>query len=243
MKALVMVPRDDRYPWREVDAGVRAAGLRPVVESGWDVLVTWSPWVRSPRERLAKQSRVVVVLENGWLTPIEGERYYQVQLNSWNRGRGARFVGGGPERWASWGVPLRPWRARLNAPYMVLGQTGHPYDNRSATPGWANEILDYYAPHGAFLRPKGSGTPLLEDIERAGAAVTWTSNAASWCLVHGLPVVAYSEALMTRELAIAPGEPWVPGDRESVFSALAWAQWNKEELASGEPFRRLLSAC
>lgn len=243
MRALVHVPRDDRYPWQAVDAGVRAAGLRPVTGSPWDVLVTWSPWVRSPRERLARMSRTVVVLENGWLSPIQGKRYYQVQLNSWNRGHGARFVGGGPERWQSWGVHLAPWRHHLRAPYMVLGQAGHPYDRRSAAPNWANEILDYYAPAGAFLRPKASGTLLSQDIDRAGAAVTWSSNAASWCLVHGLPVIAYSETLMTRDLAVGPGEPWLPGDRESVFSALAWAQWNAEELASGEPFRRLLDTC
>lgn len=243
MKALVAVPRDDRYPWRAIDAGVRAAGLQRVHAEAWDVLVTWSPWVRSPRERLARQSRIVVVIENGWLNPIQGQRYYQVQLNSWNRGHGARFVGGPADRWRSWGVELAPWRDRIGAPYMVLGQSGHPYDRRSVAPNWTNEILDYYAPSGAFLRPKASGTPLIEDIASAGAAVTWSSNAASWCLVNGLPVIAYSETLMTRDLAVGPGDPWVPGDRESVFSALAWAQWNAEELASGEPFRRLVESC
>lgn len=179
-----------------------------------------------------------MVAENGWLSPIRGQRFYQLAIGGWN-GTG-RFPAGGPERWRSWGVELTPWR-RDGRHVLVIGQRGHPHDNRTMPLGWLDSVA-IATDRPMIRRRRDEPTPLLEQLRGAWCAVTWTSNAAAHALVAGIPVFYAGPNLMCAELA-RPGldiESPVYPEREPVLDRLAWAQWTETELSDGTAWRHLL---
>lgn len=243
MRAFVAVPQSDPYPWREINAGLEAC--RFAVESlsspdACDVLATWSPWKGSIRHRLANHfgeaNKKVIVIENGFLSPINGQPYYQVALDGWN-GTGT-FPAGDGSRWASWGLEPTPWVERPERA-LVVGQRGHPDDDRTSKPGW-HCIVGVNDPL-AIRRDRDCRRPLSDDLDQVDRCHVWTSNAASNAIMAGVPVVQHGPNLMVSELASRPGEPLRRPDRLPVLERLAWGQWNLDELASGEPFARLLA--
>lgn len=244
VRARVLVPRTLQYPWSAVDAGLRRAGVETTDRGDEDILVTWSPWAQTPRAHAEREFRAagkpVICCENGWLSPIQGMPYYQLGLDGWN-GTG-RFPPGDDRRWGSWGLRLRPWRLRTSGNALIIGQRGHPWDARTMPPRWLDEFTpDCGRP--VIRRPRDATRPLAADLEDADVVHTWSSNAASWAVVAGVPVVQHGPNLMVSALASAPGALCrYTGPREPVLERLAWAQWSEEEISSGEPFRRLLEA-
>lgn len=255
MKIYVAIPPvAELYPYGHVCAGLRALGHELLANDKWDqgdALVTWSPWERSRRAVIAKHyasaRRPVIVMENGWLTPVTVppigcEQYFQVALNGWN-GTG-RYPTSGPNRWESWGITMSGWTNRIagrNGYALVIGQRGHPFDRRSAPPGW-HETLQLPGIEEKFIirRPRETMVPLAKHLSGAAEVHVWTSNVATHALLDGIPVVQHGPNLMTAALAAKPGEPLVRPDRTTEFRRLAWAQFTMPEIGSGEPFKRLL---
>lgn len=246
LSAAIALPTRAGYPHEAVVAGLRRCGVADAPEREADLLVTWTPWRDSPRglmaETFAKAGRPIIVMENGWLSPIRGEAFYQLALDGWN-GQG-RFWFDGPERWRGWRVEVLPWR-RAGSHVLVLGQHGHPSDRRNSPRGWARD-LPIPTPRPIVRRRKGDPTPLAEHLAGAHVAVTWSSNAASHAIVAGVPVLYAGPYLMVAALAgrylpdpAVIETPPMP-EREPELERLAWAQWTADELATGEPFRRLL---
>lgn len=247
MRACLCVPPLEEYPWRPISAGLERLGYS--VEGGMvlgcDILVVWSPWHASHRHIIEKAYRAsgkpVIVMENGWLSPIgrAPTPFFQVALGGWN-GTG-QFQAGGPERWKSWAVPERPWTIR-SGPALIVGQRGHPYDRRTAPPGWHETLPLPDGCTGTIRRGRDTARPLGADLTICSQAHVWTSNAASWAIVAGVPVIQYGPNLMVTALASRPGEPVVRPHRTTELERLAWAQWNLAEIETGEPFARLLVA-
>ena len=241
---LAVPPVDDNYPWRAAREGLQRLGLDVQVGAhvGADALVTWSPWHGSTRQalqgRYTAEGKPVIVMENGWLSPVSQVSYWQVARDGWN-GTGT-FPAGGPERWRSWGVAELPWVTHRNGYAIILGQRGHPTDPRTAMPGWHERLQAGELP--VVRRGRDATRPLLADLKGAVEAHVWTSNAASVAVMCGVPVVQHGPNLMVSALASRPGEPLYRGDRGAELERLAWAQWDSVEIASGEPFARLLAA-
>lgn len=242
--ALVMIPERDAYPLASVQRGLTALGIAVVPDHAADLLVTWSPWLGSPRRaaqaNFEASSRPVIVLENGWLSPLSGMPFYQIARNGWN-GRGA-FLAGTGERWASWRMTLAPWRRDGPHTALVVGQWGHLFDKRSHLPGWHREV-DLPPNWLAIRRDKGESGPIEAALAEVSRVVVWTSGVASWAVLAGVPVHYCGPNLMVAALA-APGldldQPVTP-EREPELERLAWAQWNAAEIATGEPFARALA--
>jgi len=243
VRAKVEIPHASEYPWRSILAGLAAADIVVSDDGHEDMLITWSPWVHTVRDHhrqiYLELGRPVLVIENGWLSPIQGIRFYQIALDGWN-GTG-RFPAGDDRRWASWGVRLAPWRLRVSGTALVIGQRGHPSDRRTMPPGWFESFMPD-CNRRIVRRPRAATRPLSADLEDADVVHTWSSNAASWAVVAGVPVVQHGPNLMVGELASKPGEKINMGCREPVLERLAYAQWSAEEIETGEPFRRLLAA-
>lgn len=244
MRALLMVPHRPEYPAKAVADGLRRIGWKladGIADA--DFLITWSPWQGSHRETIFRrfQGKPRLVMENGWLTPINGVRYFQLAFDTWND-PGARFSQGDSSRWAKWGVPLWPWRGEHpDRIALVIGQRGHPTDPRTAKRDW-HERVPIMPGWNAVRRGRNDKQTLEEQVAVADRMVVWTSNAASYAVVHGVPVHFVGPTLMVKELArygLDLDEPAKP-EREPVFERLAWAQWNEAELAGGEPFARML---
>lgn len=241
MRACIAIPPQKPYPHVETRAGLARLGYgnqesRYDLEA--DILVTWSPWVNSDRivlERAYREAgKPVIVCENGWLSPIQAQPYFQVALDGWN-GTGT-FPAGGPERWRTFGLTELPWTHRSGYA-LVIGQRGHPDDPRTAVPGWHESVQVGVR---ALRRGSGGRVPLFEDLMGAAECHVWTSTAAAWAVLYGVPVIQHGPNLMVSALASRPGEPLYRGARQTEFERLAWAQWNSAEIATGEPFARLL---
>lgn len=248
MKACFCIPPvDDLYPWRAVREGLAKIGAAPI-SAGHDMfdcdfLVTWSPWNGSFRQQMQthyrKLGKPVIVMENGWLSPLLGQVWFQIALDGWN-GAG-RFPVGPPTRWDSMSQPLLPW-IRRDAGVLVIGQRGHPTDNRSAPPDWHLKVqLPGVDPERIVRRGRECSRPFLQDLSLASEVHVWSSNAASWAVISGIPVIQHGPTLMVSALASRPGEPLFRSERRPEFERLAWAQFYTEEIRTGLPFETLLA--
>lgn len=240
---LAVPPVDDLYSWRAVREGLTRLGFEVQLGSHLeaDALVTWSPWLGSRRHALQRhydsRAKPVIVMENGWLSPVSQVPYWQVARDGWN-GTGT-FPAGGPERWRGWGLAELPWVHR-GGYALVCGQRGHPIDPRTTVPGWHERLQAGQLP--VVRRGRDATRPLLADLKGASEVHVWTSNAASVAVMCGVPVIQHGPNLMVSAMASRPGDPLYRGDRCAELERLAWAQWDSVEIATGEPFARLLAA-
>jgi len=81
--------------------------------------------------------------------------------------------------------------------------------------------------------------PIEKDLEAARYAVTFNSNSGVDAALAGVPVVAMDEGSMAWQVAgHRIGEIVFP-DREKWAHDLAFAQWDVEEITSGEAWEHL----
>ena len=215
--------------------------VRVGADTDADLLVTWSPWNGSRRAALQSSykavGKTVVVMENGWLSPMTQLPFYQVARDGWN-GTGL-FPPGDAERWRQWNVTKKPWRRDDTGVVLIIGQRGHPTDRRTSPPGWEATVLPDHP--RALRRPRECRHPLADHLAMASQVHVWSSNAASHAIVAGVPVVQHGPNLMVTNLASRPGEPLRRPERAGELQRLSGAQWSAVELESGEPFSRLLA--
>jgi hypothetical protein len=96
-----------------------------------------------------------------------------------------------------------------------------------------------------------SGETPYEVMERLKprGVVTWSSSFSAWALWCGVPVFYCGPTIMAWRIAKRWHEDMpvpVPYEVDPVaveqeFDRLAWAQWTESEIATGVPFKRLLS--
>jgi hypothetical protein len=244
-RALLTVPNAPGYPYHAILEGLNRAGFAVVDHGDADVLVTWSPWLGSNRHAIQRcfdeARKPVIVMENGWLTPIRGKTFWQVALGGWN-GQGT-FQAGDAARWHGWDIGLAPWRQHRGGYALVIGQRGHETDRRTAPFGW-HDSEEFVLQEASVIvrRSRDAAAPLGMQLARAGEVHVWTSNVASRAVLEGIPVVQYGPTLMVHELASRPGQPLRRPERLPVLERIAWAQWHDDEVRSGEPFGRLVSS-
>jgi hypothetical protein len=210
-----------------------------------DVAILWAPFRGTFRSDIYRQIRAAggraIIGENGWLSPIQGQKYFQVALHGWN-GTGD-FPDGGAERWESWGVPLSDWR-QDGENILVVEQRpkGINLDPRAMPPGWAQSVAPLTR-RPVVRRTRFTEAPLERQLDEAFATLTWTSTVAIKSLIRGVPAFYCGPHINCGELmrrGLDVDQPIYP-DRESVFRRYAWMQWTEAEIRSGEPFARLLA--
>lgn len=152
-----------------------------------------------------------------WLTLVRG--YHNLA---------GMFPVGGPERWDDLGIQLTSWRTTGET--VILPQRGIGPRATAMPHGWANGKPGRLRAHPGRL----AGIPLEQDLAQAGKVITWGSGAAIKALMWGIPV----ESHMPHWIGWQDN---TEADRLTMFRSLAWAQWRIEEIATGEPFVRLLA--
>lgn len=264
-RAFVLIREAPWYRRQAFADGLKKCGfevlLRPDRARPGDVLLIWNRYSANHAiaTRFEAEGGTVVVCENGYLgvggsSPKfdvhpggpKPEHYYAVALG-YHNGAG-QWSDGGPERWEALGVEVKPWRREgghiLIAPNRSFGVPG-----RVMHPDWAERCaarLRKTTKREVRVRVHpGNDQPrrqLSADLEGAWACVIWTSGAGVHALVAGVPV--FCEAPFWISKAAASGgtvdEPTLP-DRMPALHRLAWAQWQIQEIETGEPFRRLLA--
>lgn len=199
-----------------------------------DVLVTWNRIGSGQAAALAFEARglPVLVAENAaWGNDFAGGRWYSLARRYHNTT--GCFPLGGPERWDALGVEMAPWRTGGDE-VVILAQRSIGSPPVAMPRDWPERMQR--AIGGRIRRHPGTKacTPLEADLARAREVVTWGSGAAIKALLWGIPVRSAMPNWIGEQDNTDAG-------RLAMLRRLAWAQWTLAEIASGEPFERLLA--
>lgn len=255
MIASCLLRPDPKFGRHVVEEGLRRCGytIREAVlndPSPHDVLVIWNEisFGAAMAERYRQLGANVIVIENGYLgREWRGGLWYAVARDHHN-GAGA-WPEGGQDRWNGWGIPLTPWRD-AGEEIIVFAQRGIGAKSLRSPPSWERAVraeLQKRTSRPIRIREHPGRLPesigLADDLRNAWACVTWGSGAALKALLSGVPVFHACPSWIGKSAALPIAcdleSPFL-GDRTLMFSRLAWAMWEAEEIASGEPFRLLL---
>lgn len=87
--------------------------------------------------------------------------------------------------------------------------------------------------------------PIWNDLRGSWACVTFSSSACVEAMLAGIPTICTSPASIgykvTSNSVVEIEQPEMTLDREQWFRNLSYAQWNADEIASGEAWRHLQS--
>ncbi len=231
-----------------------------------DALVIWNRYGRSEQiaNRFEREGGTVFCAENGYLgaggevpkyaanAGAKPGLYYALALSQHN-GAG-RWKTGDAQRFRQLGVNLTPWRAH-GEHVLVCPSRGIGSAKLRPPSNWLPDTVK--AIQACTKRPvrvrhhpgnEAPKKPLEADLANAWAVVIWSSSAGVHALVRGIPVLCLAGAWICRRAAYTDvksiDEPHVSITEEQRLAAmndLAWSQFTLEEIASGKPFRHLLS--
>lgn len=243
----------DHYKRSTILAGLERCGFKvgeppKRIPQPGDVLVIWNRW-RTDEAIAARYEAAgarVIVVENGFIgADKRGHQLFAIALRN-HLGAGQWNVG--PEdRWSRLGIELAPWRTDGDE-IVVLPQRGIGVRGVGMPDGWTDSIVSRLKritkrPLRVRPHPGMSRTDPKDDLRHAWAAVTWASGAGIKSIVHGVPVFHEMGRWIgapAAKFGIDDLENPFLGNRLPMLQRLAWAQWNLEEIRSGEAFRCLL---
>jgi len=213
-----------------------------------DLIVVWNRSLRSAddADRFARAGATVLVAENGLLGKHwKGGNWYSLAFDH-VAGAGGHWPHGGPSRWDSFGIDLKPWRTGGDE-VVFMGQRSIGERGIKSPPDWAQQRCRELGGRVRLHPGKHDPTVTLEeDLSRARACATWASSAGLQALVLGVPVW-YEHPNWVGGPASRHISEWGTSEpvrddelRISMFRRVAWAMWNIEEIDSGEAFRHLL---
>ncbi|MDW3204579.1 MAG: hypothetical protein R8L07_03470 [Alphaproteobacteria bacterium] len=255
MRAICLIRDLPAYRRDAFAAGLQAIGARVRFDEAPpygpdDVAVIWNRYGRAAdlAWQVEQAGGRVLVCENGYLgREWRGGIWYAIALDQHNGG--GRWFPGGPERWDSWKVDPAPWRDDEAGDLVFLPQRGIGVPPTAMPADFEKRLRGEIVGLGVIrVRPhpgEGPSRPLEEDLARARIVLTWGSGAALKALMMGIPVAYWFDRWIGGPAA-RPGRNGVDrplrddAARLSMFRRLAWAMWELEEVASGEPFRHLL---
>jgi len=220
---------------------------------GDDVLyVTWNLHGKLDQtSKIIAMGGTVIVCENPYIkTDLDGKEYLAMAVNGHN---GSGLTPQGEEdRLSKLGVSLEPWRDGGDH-ILVIGQRGIGSPTMKSPPRWGElttEVLEQsqdlpivHRPHPGRVQQQ-SQEPLEIQLDRAACIVMWASNCATPALLKGIPVF-YNAPNCVLQKSCRHGlmvDKPIKSDvaRQQAFWDLSYAQWNLDEIRSGEAFTRLI---
>lgn len=256
-RACCLIRQDPGYRREAFIAGLQRAGYAVNMQSfqaaPGDVLMIWNRYgtFDSCALQFERARAQVLVAENGYLgRDWRGKNWYALSRNCHN-GAGTWDVGAA-SRWDDWGYELAPWRAG-GREVVILAARGIGPVGVAQPNTWPAEVqarLRRIGIQARIRRHPGEEKPAIaleDDLANAACVVTWGSGAALKALTLGIPVVSAMPGWIGAGAALPLEQFRSLADlrrddaaRLAMFRRLAWAMWSVEEIASGEPFRRLL---
>ena len=160
------------------------------------------------------------------------------------------------DRWEAMGRELAPWR--LGGDYwLIAGQVpGDSALRGVCVDAWAEEVAHKlgrceaidrnaqirYRAHprgGTYTGIKSTTGTLEEDIARAIAVITFSSNIAVDAVMRGVPAISFNRGSMAWDVTSHSIPDIVTPDRTRWAERLAYTQWTKQEVESGEAWEHL----
>lgn len=204
-----------------------------------------SPELRPLIERWRARGRNRIYWDRGyarrvfatWLPRGENGGYYRWHLNCFQM-QSIRDVPS--DRWDALRTPLTPWRK--GGRHIVLAQPTPTYVRSHGIETWTQQTLDALArvtDRQIVIRDKESKRPLQADLENAHCLIAHGSIAAVEAVVCGCPVVVHrdSAAALVGITDVGRVESPIYPDREPWLHALAYSQFNEQELVDGTLWR------
>jgi hypothetical protein len=150
------------------------------------------------------------------------------------------------ERWERVGVPVAPWSLGDGA-VVLCGQCRTWSSRYRQLADWYEDVspcCTHFRRHPAARRiahfAAGVTLPLLETWDGVARMVTLNSSIAVEAVLRGIPTITMDEGAMAWDVTgHSPHDVWI-SDRTHWLHWLAWTQWHWEEIAEGEPWRRML---
>lgn len=245
--AVIKVRKEPHYRREAIEKGLKRLGYtigtayRPAGER--DLLVLWNRKVGAEDNTATlweQQGGTVIVMENGYLQKVD-KTMYAISVHGHN-GSGW-FPVGTEDRFSKLGFEVKPWQNNLNGHWLVCGQRGIGSPTMASPPQWAEKTAAKLKKMGLPVRLRqhpgnfAPKVPLLDDLKGARTCVIWSSGSGVRAIVEGIPV-QYSAP---HWICAGAGEYGAPEEhRQQALHRMAHGQWSVDEIASGEPFARIL---
>lgn len=253
-------PIDHRVYWlKQFQEGLKRHGVAVEVQpqknyQPSDLAVFWGG---NQTQIMIEQRKVgadYLIMERGYVRRME---YTSLGFNGLNGHADFMNTNSPADRWPKLGVEMNPWK--MGGDYILLcGQIPgdsslHGLQPQQEYTRLALALADmhrrpvYWRPHplrATRLRvPLTELTgPLDEALSGAWCVVTLSSNVAVDATIAGTPAITLDDRSMaypiTRHDLMYSLIPWRPDRRQWAYD-LAYAQWNAEEIASGEAWDHL----
>jgi hypothetical protein len=146
------------------------------------------------------------------------------------------------DRWKALNTEVKPWRR--NGRHIVIAAPTRTYSRFHGTQDWIADTIDALArvtDRQLVIRDKESKRSLQSDLEGAHALVTHGSIAAVESVILGTPVFVHrdSAAALVGQTDLRKVETPVYPDRKPWLNALAYSQFNEQELIDGTLWKLL----
>jgi hypothetical protein len=246
VRAVLKIRREPYYRAEAFRTGLQRVGftLMPscVPEGPEDWLLVWN-LKRGPEEKIAQEwernGGTVIVVENGYLQKVD-KTYYAISVHGHN-GSGW-FPVGAEDRFTKLGIPMKPWGVYPVDGYrLICCQRGIGSALMHCPGGWSAELFNRYRrnstafkmrPHPGNFAPK---VPLTDDLRGCVGVDIWSSAAGVQALVEG-KAVKHSAPHW-----ICEGGGSSDVGRQLALHRMSHAQWHHDEVATGEPFARIIA--
>jgi hypothetical protein len=227
-----------------------AVEVAPEAGKRCDLLVMWSARRVDRTERQKARGGEVCVLERGYLD----NRFGWTSV-SFGGGLNGRAVFRGPfedgSRWEkNFAHLMKPWRATKGDYALILQQiTGDIAVENVNLPRFYQKASSAFSPYmNVRVRAHPNVNPrrhtpqqmaearrkLGSDLAFASLAVTWNSNSGVDAVLAGIPTIAMDQGSMAWGVTGHELKPPPKPDRTAWARALAWKQWRREEMLSGD---------
>jgi hypothetical protein len=255
--AQINIRADPHYRAHAFSAGLKRVGC--VIGTGLDapsrrltlrdLLVLWNK--KAGREELAaddweKRGGTVLVVENGYMGNKPKEvTYYAISVHGHNGSGWYPWSPQSEDRFTRLGIELKPPQENPDGFWLVCGQRGIGSSMMASPPLWGEKTAKklslafgpkrvHFRPHPGNFVPK---TSLKDDLKGAHMCVIWSSASGITALCEGINV-QYSAPHW-----IAAGAQMLLGfdNRRETLERVAHGQWHVDEIATGEPFARILA--
>lgn len=247
MRAVCLIRKEPYYRRNAFEQGLQRVGFRLVEHSGFkaegpeDWLVIWNR--QGANEQVAdeweRRGGTVIVSENGYLQKVD-KTHYALAVHGHN---GSGWSPVGPEdRFTKLGFALKPWGIYAIDGYrLICGQRGIGSREMRSPPGWGEALASKFrklgVAHKLRLHPGNFApkVPLVDDLRKAIVCDIWSSAAGVQALVEGVEVHHAAPHW------VCEGGSGSDELRRMALHRMSHAQWHHEEIATGEPFARIIA--
>jgi hypothetical protein len=250
--AVILLRKEPAYRREAFEAGLKALGYQlewkykhPPRDRN-DLLVLWNKKAgldENMANEWEKRGGTVIVAENAYLQLVDKTTY---AISTHGHNGSGWYPLGAEDRFSKIGVTLKPMRHDPAGYALICGQRGIGSTLMASPPQWGEKLFKKMSAakqHVKFREHPGNFKPktlLTDDLKKAASCHIWSSASGIRSLVEGVPVTYYAPHWIG---SVAFTKTVTTEDqRAEALHAMSHGQWHVDEIATGEPFKRMQAA-